>query len=216
MISARAFPCRHLDRDDLRMTPQMKAALLQARSERLTMYGNVDLLELPLLSLFATLRTPPDLILRSLDLAKTLRGAGVPVVAGFQTPLEREVLKLLLRGGQPTVVCPARSVEGMRIPRTWRTPLREGRLLIVSPFEKRLRRPSVRLALIRNHVVTSLASRTLVIHARPGSRAFRTAAAALEAGTEVFCLDHPKNGDLMLLGATPVTASEIVAAWRQE
>jgi predicted Rossmann fold nucleotide-binding protein DprA/Smf involved in DNA uptake len=212
MISARAFPCLHLDREDPRLTPRIEAALVQSRSERLTMFGNSELLELPLLSLFATLRTPPDLILRSLDLARALRRAGVPVVAGFQTPLEREVLSMLLRGGQPTVVCPARCVEGMRIPRTWRTPLREGRLLILSPFEKRLRRPSVRLALIRNHVVTSLASRTLVIHARPGSRAFRTAAAALEAGTQVFCLDHPKNSDLILLGATPATASEIVAA----
>jgi predicted Rossmann fold nucleotide-binding protein DprA/Smf involved in DNA uptake len=216
MIPSRALPCLTVERTDPRVTPAVASALTKARSEQLTVFGEPELIRLPLLGLFATIRTPPELILRSLDLARSLRGAGVAVVAGFQTPLEREVLKLLLRGGQPTVVCPARSVEGMRIPRTWRTPLREGRLLIVSPFEKRLRRPSVRLALIRNHVVTSLASRTLVIHARPGSRAFRTAAAALEAGTEVFCLDHPKNGDLMLLGATPVTASEIVAAWRQE
>jgi predicted Rossmann fold nucleotide-binding protein DprA/Smf involved in DNA uptake len=213
MIPSRALPCLTVERTDPRVTPAVASALTKARSEQLTVFGEPELIRLPLLGLFATIRTPPELILRSLDLARSLRGAGVAVVAGFQTPLEREVLRMLLRGSQPIVICPARSVEGMRIPREWRLPLHEGRLLIASPFQKRLRRPSVRLGVIRNEVVASLASRSLVVHARPGSRAFRAAATTLELGREVFCLDHPKNTDLVLLGATPVAAGDLVSMW---
>ena len=39
------------------------------------------------------------------------------------------VLYKLLRGSQPVVVCPARGIEKMHIPRDWHLALKEGRLL---------------------------------------------------------------------------------------
>ncbi len=66
--------------------------------------GNLRLLDEPLTALFCSNRCPGDLILKTYDLARAMRDAGVPVVSGFQTPMEKECLRLLLRGSQPVVV----------------------------------------------------------------------------------------------------------------
>ena len=87
--------------------------------------GNLGLLNQPLTALFCSNRCPGDLILKTYDLARAMRDAGVPVIGGFQTPMEKECLRLLLRGSQPVVICPARGIENMRIPRDWRTALRD-------------------------------------------------------------------------------------------
>ena len=120
--------------------------------------GNLRLLEEPLTALFCSARCPGDLILLTYDLARYLRDAGVPVIGGFQTPMEKECLRLLLRGTQPVVICPARSIENMRIPADWRPALEEGRLLVLSPFPPHQRRPTAKAAEQRNDLVADLAS----------------------------------------------------------
>ncbi len=113
--------------------------------------GNLSLLEEPLTALFCSQRCPGDLILKTYDLARAMREARVPVVGGFQTPMEKECLRLLLRGSQPVVVCPARGIDNMRIPRDWHTPLAEDRLLVLSPFPATARRPTAELSVQRNN-----------------------------------------------------------------
>ena len=66
---------------------------------------------MPLLGFFCATRCPGNVILRTYDLALPLREAGVPVIGGFHTPMEKECLEVLLRGQQPVVICPARSIE---------------------------------------------------------------------------------------------------------
>ena len=53
------------------------------------------------------------------------------------------------------VICPARSLEGMRVPREWRGPLAEGRLLLLSPFTEKSRRVTSGLAAARNKFVAA-------------------------------------------------------------
>ncbi len=65
--------------------------------------GNLRLLEESLTALFCSNRCPGDLILKTCDLARAMRDAGVPMIGGFQTPMEKECLRLLLRGSQPTL-----------------------------------------------------------------------------------------------------------------
>ena len=129
--------------------------------------GNLRLLDEPLTALFCSRRCPGDLILKTYDLARAMRDAGVPVVGGFQTPMEQECLRLLLRGGQPVVVCPARGVEGMRVPREWRAALDDGRMLALSPFPSAQRRQTAALAARRNEFVAALAARVFIAHAAP-------------------------------------------------
>ena len=170
----------------------------------LSLIGNAALLDLPLLAFFCSRRCPGSLILRAYDLARELRAAGVPVVSGFQTPIEQECLALLLRGEQPVVVCPARGIAGMRVPPVWRAPLEAGRLLVVSPFAADERRPTVALAERRNRFVADLAARVLVAHADPGGATERLSRALIGQGKPVLTVLDPANRHLLDAGALPV------------
>ena len=163
--------------------------------------GDLGLLDQPLTALFCSQRCPGNIILKTYDLAKALRDAGAPVIGGFQTPMERECLRLLLRGEQPVVACPARGIEGMRIPRDWRPALAEGRLLLLSPFPAAVRRPTVASAAQRNDLVASLAGRVFIAHAAAGSRTEEFARRLAGAGKPLLTLSSPANANLVALGA---------------
>jgi len=75
--------------------------------------------------------------------------------AGFYSPIEKECLQILLRGQQPIIICTARSIENMRIPKDWKTAIEEGRLLLLSLFLKSERRMSSALADQRNQFGSS-------------------------------------------------------------
>ena len=70
--------------------------------------GNLDLLRLPLTALFCSRKCPGDAILKAYDLAQELREKEIPVIGGFHTPVEKDMLEILLRGKGPVVICPAR------------------------------------------------------------------------------------------------------------
>ncbi len=156
------------------------------------------------MGVFGSIRTPPGIVLRALDLARVLRNQRVPVTGGFQTPLEREMLRMFARGAQPIVIGVGRRVDGMRIPRLWQPAYDRGQILVVGSGANRWRRATLRSATYRNRLVAALATRILIVHARGGSRTFRLAAQAIEWGKPVYCIDHPANRDLQLLGAQPV------------
>ena len=166
--------------------------------------GNLSLLDEPLTALFCSNRCPGDLILKTYDLARAMRDAGVSVIGGFQTPMERECLRLLLRGKQPIVVCPARSIDNMRIPREWHPALDDGRLLVLSPFPATIQRPTMKLATQRNDWVADLAQRVFIAHAAPGSKTEAFARKFIESGKRLLTLDSPANGNLMEIGAEAV------------
>ena len=171
--------------------------------------GNLRLLNEPLTALFCSNRCPGDLILKTYDLARAMRDAGVPVIGGFQTPMERECLRLLLRGAQPVVVCPARGIDNMRIPRDWRAALDEDRLLVLSPFPSTRRRPTAELAAQRNDLVANLAQRVFITHAAPGSRTEAFAHKLAESGKRVLTVDSPANEELVAMGARAVQMNSI-------
>jgi len=211
MIFSRALPCRTIHRDSPEFPNRVRLALGAETPDSLALFGNADLLELPYIALFSSLWTPPELVLRAIHLARCLRAASLPIAGGFQAPLERELLHLLLRGEQPITICPARGIEGMRLPAPWRPALRAERLLVLSPFPPHRRRPTLGLAGVRNRLVAGLADRIFVVHARPGSRAFRVAAAGLAWGKPVYCFDHIRNSDLILLGAKPIDTAGLIS-----
>jgi hypothetical protein len=129
--------------------------------------------------------------------------------------MEREALALLLRGRQPVVVCPARGVVGMRLPREWRAPIEQGRLLVVAPFAASERRVTAALAERRNRYVAELARVVFVAHAAPGGQIERLCASLLAAGQPpllTFASDH--NAHLIAQGVRGVTSSTALAELR--
>lgn len=189
--------------------PRSLAALGDGAPASLSVAGEPALLRLPLAALFCSARLPPSCALASMDLARSLRDAGAPVVSGFQSPTERACLDLLLRGRQPVVVCPARGLGGMRVPAAWREAREEGRLALVSGFPDRVRRPTSALSEARNRLAMALSRSVVMIHATPGGRLARLAAEALRAGRRVYCLDLPENDDLRVAGAVALGAGRL-------
>lgn len=161
-----------------------------------------------LLAVFYSIRCPGDVILRTYDLARALRDADVTIIGGFQTPMEKECLTLLLRGTASVVICPARGLARMRVPVDWKKPLAEGRLLLLSFFDDGVRRATADLAARRNAYVAALADRILFAHAGKGSKTEGLCRDALAQGKPVYTLDSPDNAHLIKLGAVPVRADD--------
>ena len=148
-----------------------------------------------------------------MTLARTLRDAGVTVIGGFHSPMEKECLSLLLRGAQPVIICPARSIERMRIPSAWKTPLAEGRLLLLSPFAEKLRRVTADLAQKRNELVAALADAVFVAHAAPGSKTEHFCHDVLSWSKPLLTLESDENAGLIARGARPVQPENVSGQW---
>ncbi len=125
--------------------------------EKISAIGNLDILRQKKLALFCSARCPGSLIIQAYDCMKVLRDAGITVISGFHSPVEKECLKILLRGKQPIIVCPARGLENMRIKPEFKKPLEDGRLLFLSPFQKNENRISAQRSAMRNYFIAAVA-----------------------------------------------------------
>ncbi len=170
--------------------------------------GELSILGRPTLAWFCSVKCPGDLILKTYDLARVLREAQIPVIGGFHSPMEKECLKLLLRGQQPVIVCPARSIWS-RLPGEWKLPLEQGRLLIVSPFEEKHRHPTAELAQERNEFVAALADNIFVAYAFPGSKTERFCQKVISWDKPLLTLESQDNANLIALGAKPVSQDNL-------
>ena len=170
--------------------------------------GDPGILEGRLIGFFCSVRCPGDAILKTFDLARTLRDTDATIVGGFQSPMEKEFLELLLRGSARVIVCPARGLGRMRILKVWNPPLDEGRLMFLSFFDDRIRRPTAATAAQRNARVAALADTILIAHAEAGGKIQALCRDALAAGEPVFALASDDNAHLFEIGARPVDADD--------
>ena len=202
--------------------PFLRACTDPADGLPVSLIGNPALLDRKPIALFCSVQCPGDLILKSYDLARALRAAPVTLIGGFQSPIEKEFLELLLRPPprQPaqtdsalpsTIICPARGLANMRIPRPWRDPLAAARLLLLSTFADSIRRPTAATAARRNACVAALADRILILHAAQGGKTAALCQQALNAAKSVYTLASPHNVHLMALGAQPIAPPDPVA-----
>lgn len=141
----------------------------------LIVLGDASLLRSRRTALFCSVRTPGDAILRTHDAARRMRDEGVTVISGFHSPIEKECLRILLRGKQPVIVCAARAIEAMRIPTECRVAFDAGRVLFLSPFTQQPVRITKESAARRNEVVAALADDAHIAHVIPGGGTARIA-----------------------------------------
>lgn len=131
--------------------------------------GNLDLLMLPKTALFCSARYPGEVILRTYDQATKWRDAGRCVISGFHSPVEKECLRILLRGSPPIILCPARAIP-KRISADWQKPIVEGRMLILSAFSESENRPTKGHATRRNEIVAALADEAWFVYITSGGK----------------------------------------------
>lgn len=88
--------------------PLPPIALLQKQGKQLPgpvlCLGDRKILKRHLLGLICSIRCPGSIVIQTFDAMRALRDAGVIVVGGFHSPMERECLDILLRGSQQVIV----------------------------------------------------------------------------------------------------------------
>jgi predicted Rossmann fold nucleotide-binding protein DprA/Smf involved in DNA uptake len=136
---------------------------------------------------------------------RQIRERGITVISGFHSAIERECLNILLKGRQSVIICPARSIEGMRIKPEYRKPLEDGRLLILSPFSGKEKRISSDKAVRRNYFVAALATDVFIPYAAPGSKTKTFCQELLKWGKQVYTIDDAKNTHLMEEGIPTIS-----------
>jgi predicted Rossmann fold nucleotide-binding protein DprA/Smf involved in DNA uptake len=158
-----------LNAADARYPARLRERLGADAPPQLTALGNLDLLALPKTALFCSARCPADAILRACDKSRQWRDENRCTISGFHSVVEKECLRILLRGSQPIIICPARSLPS-RLQAEWREPLAAGRLLLLSCFKPTDRRVTETLAARRNEFVAALADEIWFAHITPGGQ----------------------------------------------
>ena len=129
--------------------------------------GDKKLLDLHKVAFLCSRDIPASIVLKCYDWAIAQREAGNCVISGFHSVLEKDVLTYLLKGTQPVIVALARGMKA-RIEPKFKKPLEQGRLLIVTPFEKKHKRVTTQLAITRNAFMADLADEIVIGYAKPG------------------------------------------------
>ena len=94
--------------------------------------GNKQLLSLHKIGFIASRHASTLDVIPTLDWAVEIsKSTDVAVVSGFQSPLEKDVLKFLLRGVCPIIIVLARGMY-RKLPDALQTPMDQQRLLIIS------------------------------------------------------------------------------------
>ena len=129
--------------------------------------GNTELLKLPKTAFLCSRQVPAGVVLKCYDWAIAQREAGRCIISGFHSQLEKDVMHYLLKGKQPIILVLARGLK-KRLEPELRDAINEKRLLIVTPFDKKIKRVTPETANQRNHLMAEMADEIFVAYALPG------------------------------------------------
>lgn len=131
--------------------------------------GNIELLELQKTAFLCSRQIPASVVLKCYDWAIEQREAGNCIISGFHSQLEKDVFHYLLKGQQPIIIALARGLKEKLEPELIK-PLEQGRILIISPFDKTVKRVTEQTAEIRNKMMLELADCITVGYASEGGK----------------------------------------------
>ena len=126
--------------------------------------GNLELLNMEKTVFLCSRDIPASIVLKCYDWAIEQREQGNCVISGFHSPIEKDVFHYLLKGYQPIIIALARGLR-QRIESPIKKALDTGRILIVSPFDKEVKRITTKTAIIRNQLMIELADSITVGYA---------------------------------------------------
>ncbi|MBK8549825.1 MAG: DNA-binding protein [Ignavibacteria bacterium] len=150
--------------------------------------GNDEILKNHKLAFFCSQKCPPDIILKIYDKAKEWRENKVCVISGFHTPVEKDVLHYLLKGEQPVIICPARSLDDYRIDVDIKEEINNGRVLVISKLQNR--RISKKYSNERNLFIADLADEIFIGYSEPGGTVEKTCEYARTMNKKVYSFSY--------------------------
>ena len=126
-------------------------------------FGNKQLLNLHKIGFIASRHASTLDVIPTLDWAVEIsKSTDVAVVSGFQSPLEKDVLKFLLRGVCPIIIVLARGMY-RKLPDALQTPMDQQRILVISNEPDTITRVSEITAHKRNEYVKSISDEMKII-----------------------------------------------------
>jgi len=132
-------------------------------------FGNKELLKLSKTAFLCSRKISSSAVLKSYDWAIEQRQKGICVISGFHSQIEKDVLHYLLKGDQPIILVLARGLKEKLDPQ-FEKALEQGRLLILSPFNRSIKRVTEQTARTRNRMMIDLADYITVGYASPGGK----------------------------------------------
>ena len=125
--------------------------------------GNKQLLNLHKIGFIASRHASTLDVIPTLDWAAEMsRQKDIAVLSGFQSPLEKDVLKFLLRGVCPIIIVLARGMY-RKLPEPLQTPMDQQRILVISNEPDTITRVSEITAHKRNEYVISISDEMKII-----------------------------------------------------
>lgn len=131
--------------------------------------GNEMLLELKKIAFLCSRKIPASAVLRCYDWAIAQREVGNCVISGFHSQIEKDVLHYLLKGQQPIILVLARGLKDKLEPEFEKL-IEQGRLLIITPFDKTTKRVTEQTAELRNKMMIELADSITVGYTSAGGK----------------------------------------------
>ena len=125
--------------------------------------GNIELLKLHKTAFLCSRKVPASVVLKCYDWAIAQREKGNCIISGFHSQLEKDVLHYLLKGNQPIIIALARGLK-QKIEPELQKPFDEGRILFITPFEKKIIRVTEQTANERNKMMIKIADEIVCGH----------------------------------------------------
>jgi predicted Rossmann fold nucleotide-binding protein DprA/Smf involved in DNA uptake len=123
--------------------------------------GNMDILNNHKTAFLCSRKCPAEIVLNAYDWAIKMRNTGNCVISGFHSRIEKDVLKYLLKGTQPLIIVLARGMK-KRFSYELKKAIEQERLLVVAPFDEKVKRVTEETAYIRNKYMLELAEEVYV------------------------------------------------------
>lgn len=129
--------------------------------------GNKHILEQHKIAFLCSRKCPADIILKSYDWAIEQREKDICIISGFHAKIEKDVLHYLLKGTQPIILALARGLK-KRLEPELEEALNKNRLLLITPFDRNVKRVTAETASQRNRLMAELADEIFVAYAAQG------------------------------------------------
>jgi len=164
--------------------------------------GNKELLKEHKTAFLCSRKCPASIVLKSYDWAIAQREAGKCVISGFHSKIEKDVLHYLLKGRQPVILALARGLKSKIEPEIQQA-IEEYRLLVVTPFDKSIKRITSATATKRNEFMAELADELFVAYASPNGKLQTLISQNLAKGKKIVTFDVEENLELIRTGVLP-------------
>ena len=123
--------------------------------------GNIELLKLQKTAFLCSRKVPASVVLKCYDWAIEQREKRNCIISGFHSQIEKDVLHYLLKGKQPIILALARGIKEKLEPE-FQNALKQKRLLVITAFDKSVKRVTEQTAQARNQLMLDLADNITV------------------------------------------------------